>query len=170
MKLLHLVSFVSFLPDQHNLVNHMILPWFNSIQQTHIDYPLCIKHCPRQTKTFISKFVRRLLLSQERKTDNWRGKDIDFIHVLYTSKRSKSILSITESANNSYSLHLECSTFANTLIHLSLFVTCRFNWGMLVYIGLKPTLTQHSQCTRHWSKHFTHLYIISSNPHNNLIK
>lgn len=46
-----------------------------------------------------------------------KRKEINFIYVLYTSKKSK--LSSTESANNSESLHMECSTFANVLIDLN---------------------------------------------------
>ena len=44
-----------------------------------------------------------------------KGKKINFTYVLYTIKGS-SILSITESANNSYSFYLESNTFANVLI------------------------------------------------------
>lgn len=40
------------------------------------------------------------------------------LFVLYKSKRNESILSKTKSVNSSHSLHLECSTSPNVLIHL----------------------------------------------------
>lgn len=71
-----------------------------------------------ESKTFISKLnCKRLLLSQKR-NGQLKGKKTYFIYVLYKSKRKESILSKTESANSSHSLHLECSTSLNVLIHL----------------------------------------------------